>query len=96
MAEFRLQFHYDPLKAAANLRKHGVSFEEAVTTFFDRNAISNFDADHSSGSDMRFVNIGLSTMGHLLFVVHNEDGSTIRIISARLATAAEKTTYEEA
>lgn len=95
MTELRLTFEYDPEKAAANLRKHGVYFEEAITGFFDLDAISGFDADHSTESDVRFINIGMSTMNRLLFVVHNEDEGRIRIISARPATPAERRFYEE-
>lgn len=95
MAEIRLEFEYDRAKAASNLRKHGVSFEEAVTSFFDLNAVSYLDTEHSAKSDMRFINIGISTANRLLFVVHNEDEGRIRIISARLATPRERRIYEE-
>jgi hypothetical protein len=91
-----LQFDSNPEKAAANLTKHGVSFDEAVTSFYDTNAASWHDADHSQPGDDRFVNLGLSTSLRLLFVVHNEEDGLIRIISARPATPAERDLYEEA
>ena len=90
-----LTFEHDPRKAAANLKKHGVSFNEAATSFFDNAAISDFDAVHSTGNDRRFINIGMSTSNRLLFVVHNEEAGTIRIISARLASPAQRKLYEE-
>lgn len=91
----KLKFENDPRKAATNLSKHGVSFDEAATTFFDLNAISYPDEPHSSLSEERFINLGLSTSLRLLFVVHNEEDGRIRIISARRATQAEQATYEE-
>ncbi|MEO6807024.1 MAG: BrnT family toxin [Edaphobacter sp.] len=90
-----IRFEPNPRKAAINLRKHGVSFDEAVTSFFDTSAISMADPDHSQPGDERFVNIGMSTKNRLLFVVHNEADGLIRIISARLATPAERKLYEE-
>jgi uncharacterized protein len=88
-------FEYDPRKAAINLRKHGVSFDEAITSFFDTAAISMTDPTHSVPGDERFVNIGMSTKNRLLFVVHNETDGLIHIISARLATPAQRELYEE-
>jgi uncharacterized protein len=90
-----LRFESDPRKAAINLRKHGVSFDEAVTSFYDTLAISQTDATHSAPGDERFVNLGMSTKNRLLFVVHNDADGVIRIISARLATPAERKLYEE-
>jgi uncharacterized DUF497 family protein len=91
-----LRFEHDPEKAAANFAKHGVSFEEAATTFFDPAAASWYDEDHSSPGDERFMNLGVSTSLRLLFVVHNEEDGLIRIISARPATPAKRAIYEEA
>ena len=91
-----LRFDPNPEKAATNLAKHGVTFEEAATTFSDTNAASWYDGDHSSPGDERFINLGLSTALRLLFVVHNEEDGLIRIISARPATPAERDIYEEA
>jgi hypothetical protein len=92
---FHIRFESDPRKAAANIRKHGVSFEEAITSFFDTLAISEADLAHSTRGDERFVHLGTSTKGRLLFVVHNEDDGLIHLISARLATPAERERYEE-
>jgi uncharacterized DUF497 family protein len=91
-----LRFDWHPEKAAANFVKHGVTFEEAVTTFFDVNAASWYDDVHSTAGDERFINLGLSSVPRLLFVVHNEEDGLIRIISARPATPAERDLYEEA
>jgi uncharacterized protein len=77
-----LKFVDNPEKAANNLRKHSVSFEEAATTFADTNAASWYDEDHSSPGDERFINLGISTSLRLLFVVHNEEDGLIRLISA--------------
>jgi uncharacterized DUF497 family protein len=90
-----LRFEFHPAKAASNLKQHGVSFEEAITTFYDPNAVSWHDVDHSQPGDERFINLGLSTSLRLLFVVHNEEDGLIRIISARPATPAERDLYEE-
>ena len=91
----KFTFEYDSRKAAINLRKHGVSFDEAITSFFDTSAISMTDPAHSAPGDERFVHIGMSTKSRLLFVVHNEADGFIRIISARLATPAQRELYEE-
>lgn len=95
MSNPRLNFEHNPVKAAANFLKHGVSFDEAATSFFDTAAISDYDAGHSTGYDQRFINIGMSTKNRLLFAVHNQDAGTIRIISARLASPAQRKLYEE-
>ena len=90
-----LRFSWDPRKAASNLRKHGVSFEEAVTAFGDPLSITISDPLHSEPED-RFVLLGLSANSRLLVVVHAERGDDeIRIISARLASRRERTQYEE-
>ncbi|WP_213805586.1 BrnT family toxin [Granulicella sp. dw_53] len=95
MSVANLVFEYDPRKAAANLRTHGVSFDEAITSFFDTNAISEPDPNHSTPGDERLINIGKSTRNRLLFVVHNEEDGRIRIISARLASPTQRSLYEE-
>jgi uncharacterized DUF497 family protein len=88
-----LKFEWDPAKAASNLRKHGVSFEEAQTVFEDRNAKHEFDASHSSGED-RWRVLGLSNKLRLLSVIYaKKDEKTIRLISARRATKAEARRY---
>lgn len=89
-----LEFEWDPHKAAANLGKHGVAFEEAVTAFADPHSITIPDPDHSMGED-RFVLIGRSAVQRLLVVVHLERGERIRLISARLAARRERRSYEE-
>ncbi len=87
-------FEWDPAKAAENLSKHGVSFDEAATVFFDSLSVTGRDPDHSRGEG-RFVIFGLSSAGRLLVVAHTERRERIRIISAREATRAERKLYEE-
>jgi uncharacterized DUF497 family protein len=89
-----LDFEWDERKAAANVRKHGVSFEEAKTVFHDERAKLIDDPEHSESED-RFVLLGLSSALRLVLVCHchrGENGS-IRIISARKATARESKFY---
>jgi uncharacterized DUF497 family protein len=92
----RLRFEWDPRKAAANLRKHGVSFEEARTVFFDESALLRPDEDHSDDED-RFVLLGLSGRMRTLVVCHcyRQDDEVIRLISARKASASERRQYED-
>jgi uncharacterized DUF497 family protein len=86
-----VRFVWDPRKAASNLRKHGVSFEEAASAFDDPLGAYYPDRLH----DDRFILIGHSRRQRLLYVVHAEVGvRAIRIISARKATRHEKTRYE--
>ena len=87
------EFEWDPEKAEANLRKHGVSFAEAATAFFDPLSLTVPDPLHSAHEN-RFVITGLSEKGQHLVVVHADRGDRIRIISARLATAGERKRYE--
>jgi uncharacterized DUF497 family protein len=89
-----LTFIWDKKKAATNLRKHGVAFEEASTAFGDTTSLTTFDPDHSIDED-RFILLGASNRGRLLVVAHTEQSDTIRIVSARLATRGEKKIYEE-
>jgi hypothetical protein len=89
-----MNFAWDTKKAAANLRKHAVAFEEAATIFRDTLSVSGADPDHSV-EERRFITFGVSNIGRLIVVSHNDDGSTIRIISARLATRRERKIYEE-
>jgi uncharacterized DUF497 family protein len=89
-----LQFTWDPKKAAANLRKHGVGFPEAATAFADPHSITIADPDHSAGEE-RFVLIGQSDRRRLVVVAHVERGDLMRIISARPASRRERNTYEE-
>jgi uncharacterized protein len=88
------RFEWDDSKAAANLRKHGVPFEEAASVFFDPLAYTFNDPDHSVG-ESRLVTFGVSRAGHLLVVAHVERGRAIRIISARRATRSEREIYEQ-
>ena len=88
-------FEWDPAKAAANLSKHGVSFEEAATTFQDPLARIHDDPDHST-SERREIVVGHSSQGRLLVVSFTDRGSNIRLISARPATRRERGDYEEA
>ncbi len=89
-----ISFEWDSRKASANLRKHGVSFEEAKTVFFDEHARLIDDPDHSEDED-RFVLLGLSQSLRLLLVCHcyRADGEVIRVISARKATRSEARFY---
>lgn len=89
-----IRFEWDPKKAADNLRKHSVSFEDAQTVFSDENALLIDDPDHSEDED-RFVLLGLSQSMRLLVVVHcyRAEGKVIRIISARKAEARERSSY---
>lgn len=89
-----MKFEWDSAKAAENLSKHRVSFEEAATVFRDTLSQTGLDPDHSVGEE-RFVIFGVSTGGRLLVVAHTERSDTIRIISARPATPGERQIYEE-
>ncbi|MDP2827914.1 MAG: BrnT family toxin [Sulfuricellaceae bacterium] len=87
-------FEWDEHKATANLKKHGISFEEAKSVFYDENAKLIGDPDHSEDED-RFVLLGLNAALKVLVVCHcyRNDSGAIRIISARKATAKEKKSY---
>jgi len=89
-----MDFAWDSAKAAANVRKHGVSFEEAVSALKDNFAATAPDLEHLA-TESRFITFGVSVHGQLLAVSHTERGNTIRIISARLATRTERKIYEE-
>lgn len=88
-----MRFEWDSGKAAENLRKHRVSFDEAATAFLDPMSMTIPDPDHSVG-ERRFITMGGSSSNRLVVVSHPERGSTIRIISARLASASERKRYE--
>lgn len=90
-----MDFEWDQNKAAGNLRKHGVSFEEARTAFDDYDALLIHDPDCLRGED-RFLLLGLSAAIKLVVVCHcyRENDERIRIISARKATKRETQTYE--
>ena len=89
-----LQFTWDSKKDTANTKKHGVSFNEARSVFYDEYAIQFFDPDHSDSED-RFILLGTSHLLNILVVCHcfREDETVIRIISARKADAEEEQVY---
>ncbi len=89
-----VRFEWDRQKAATNLRKHRVSFDEARTVFYDSLARIFDDPVHST-VEQREIIIGHSLVGRLLIVSFTERGEAIRIISARLATKRERQDYEE-
>jgi uncharacterized DUF497 family protein len=89
-----MHFEWDRDKAEHNLRKHGVSFNEAATVFFDSLSMTGRDPDHSL-AERRHVIFGQSSAGRLLAVAHTEREDRIRIISARKVTRAERKLYEE-
>jgi uncharacterized DUF497 family protein len=97
--DFRFKFEWDPQKASLNLTKHGVAFSQAASVFLDPLAATVPDDEHSDG-ELRWVTLGWSGTGAFLVVIHTyeevEAGSaSVRIISARRATASEMRDYEE-
>jgi uncharacterized DUF497 family protein len=88
-----MQFEWDRAKALRNFRKHGVSFDEAVTVFYDPLSATFDDPDHSI-AESRLITVGYSARGRLLVVGHTERGGRTRIISARRATARERERHE--
>ena len=94
-----MKFVWDAKKAASNLRKHGVSFDEAKDVFLDPASLT-FPDDFHSTAEPRLITIGVSKRSKVLLIVHTEtptesDDVIIRIISARKATRLERHTYEE-
>ncbi|HKH48324.1 MAG TPA: BrnT family toxin [Thermoanaerobaculia bacterium] len=89
-----LIFEWDEEKAESNYRKHGVSFEEAKTVLGDPLSVTVDDLRHSI-REHRYIDIGLSAQERLLVVVYTERGETIRLVSSREATRAERKIYEE-
>ncbi|MBK8640345.1 MAG: BrnT family toxin [Chromatiaceae bacterium] len=89
-----MKLDWDPNKAAANLRKHGVSFQEAATVFGDPMALSFDDPDHSTG-ERRFLTFGLTRTEKWVIVSHTEEGGITRVISARTMNKRERKIYEE-
>lgn len=85
---------WDPRKAEANFRKHGVRFSEAEPVFEDDLAITIID-DESDPDEQRFISMGMGVKGRVLVVVYSYRGRRIRIISARQAEAHERSQYEE-
>ena len=89
-----MQYEWDSPKAELNLRKHGVSFDEAATVFLDQLAVSGTDPDHSLG-ESRYITFGMSSLGKLFAVSHTYRPGGVRIISARRVTRFERNMYEE-
>lgn len=89
-----ITFEWDAAKASINKKKHGISFDEAKTVFFDENARVIHDPEHSEDEE-RFIILGLSATAHMLVVIHcfRENDRIIRIISARKATQKESKQY---
>lgn len=89
-----LQFEWDDKKSKDNLRKHGISFFEAKSAFYDESARLIHDPDHSDAED-RFILLGLSSSSRILIVCHcyRKNDEVIRIISARRATKPEQSQY---
>lgn len=87
-----MAFEFDPKKAAANLRKHGVSFADAEPVFSDDRALTGEDAN--ARGEARFVTVGMDALGRVLTVCWTERGQAVRLISARLATQSERKVYE--
>ena len=89
-----IRFEWDQPEAAANLRKHGVSFEEAQSVFYDEFAVQFYDDEHSTEEE-RFLLLGMGDSARILLVCHceRESGDLIRIISARKPTKHESTFY---
>jgi len=88
-----VEFEWDPDKAATNLRKHGVSFDEAATALADPLSVTVPDPDHSQDED-RYITVGMSFQRRLLIVAHTERDMRVRLISARELTTTERNAYE--
>lgn len=89
-----MNFEWDENKATSNLSKHGVSFEEAKTVFNDPLYVDFYDPDHSEREE-RYLIVGESEQGRLLIVSYTDRRDSIRLISARIVTPAEREAYEE-
>lgn len=89
-----MQLEWNNDKAASNLSKHEVSFEEAKTVFDDPLYVDFYDPDHSEDEE-RYLIVGQSSRGRLLIVSYTERGDSIRLISAREVTRTEREVYEE-
>lgn len=88
-----MRFEWDPQKAKQNLKKHGVSFDEAVTTFYDPLSATFEDPDHSV-EEQRYITIGFSSKKRLIIIAHTDRGDNTRIISARPASGQERKRHE--
>ncbi len=91
-----IRFEWNAAKAESNIKKHGVSFEEAKSVFYDEFALQFYDSGSSEIEEDRFLMLGLSSESRILIVCHCErySGHVIRIISARKATKNERKFYE--
>jgi uncharacterized protein len=89
------RFEWDTLKAAKNLQKHQVAFDEATTVFDDPMFLTLIDEEHSQDEE-RYITVGLSNRGRLLTIAHTDRAGQIRIISARKASGKEEKFYAEA
>jgi len=89
-----MKFEWDPQKADSNLKKHGVSFQEAASVLGDALSITYPDPDHSV-REHRFITVGMSRSGRVLMVAHTDRGDNVRIISARKTTRQERRYYEK-
>jgi len=91
-----MEFEWDPHKAESNLRKHRISFEDAIQVFLDPNRIETFDAQEAYGED-RWKTVGLVEPALLavVYTVRGKDGDIVRLISARKADANERAQYRE-
>jgi uncharacterized DUF497 family protein len=89
-----MHFEWNPAKAKKNFQKHGISFEEATSVFYDPLAVTGADPDHSEEEE-GMITFGMSSQGRLLVVAHTEHDDVIRIISSRVTTQLERHIYEE-
>ena len=87
-----MNFEFDPKKAIANFHKHGVSFAEVEPVFYDDFALTREDQD--AAGEARFVTVGADALGRVVAVCWTQRGESIRLISARVATASERKSYE--
>lgn len=90
-----IKFEWDDNKASKNVEKHGISFEEASSVFYDEFAVQFYDSEHSELEEDRFLILGVSNESRILMICHCErqSGNTLRIISARKATTNERKFY---
>ena len=90
-----IKFEWDTVKASKNMEKHGVSFEEASSVFYDEFAVQFYDNGHTELEEDRFLILGISNKSRMLMICHCEkqSGNVLRIISARKATKNERNFY---
>jgi uncharacterized DUF497 family protein len=89
-----MEFEWDPKKAASNIRKHGISFDEAASAFSDALSFTYDDELHSR-TERRYATLGMSNQRRVLVIAHTMRGERVRIISAREASPREKRWYEK-